>query len=221
VEQRVAASTQNQALSGVLFLYRDVLKIELPFIEGIEKARCKKKLPVVFTRLEALAVLNLLIGIYRLIASLLYGSGMRITECLRLRVKDIDFALHQITIRDGKGEKDRITMLPKSLSEQLQRHLEKVRLLHEEDLAEGFGDVFLPYALERKYPAAPRAWEWQYVFPFFETLDRSALRKRKKTSSVAGRSAASGPESHPESRNHEACQLPHISALCRVPDYAG
>jgi integron integrase len=149
----------------VLFLYRDVLKVELPFIDGIEKPKRKRKIPVVFVRREALAVLNYLNGTNRLMATLLYGSGMRITECVRLRIKDIDFDNQQITIREGKGEVDRMTMLPRSLIKPLCLHLEKVRLLHQEDLNEGFGEVYLAYALERKYPAANKAWGWQYVFP--------------------------------------------------------
>jgi site-specific recombinase XerD len=141
VERKVSASSQNQALCAILFLYRDVLKIELPFIEGIEKAKQKRKLPVVFTPAEARTVLRLLTGIHRLMASLLYGSGLRLVECMRLRVKDIDFGLHQITIRDGKGEKDRITMLPKSLEQPLRQHLKKVHLTHEGDsiISVGFG----------------------------------------------------------------------------------
>ncbi len=164
VEGRVSASTQNQALCSILFLYRDVLK-ELPFIDGIERARRPRKLPVVFSRSEVKAILSAMTGLHRLMASLLYGSGMRISECVRLRVKDIDFGLNQITIRDGKGEKDRITMLPKSLLQHLHRHIATVCLLQHQDLAEGFGEVYLPYALERKYRNASRAWEWQYVFP--------------------------------------------------------
>lgn len=165
VEGHVSASTQNQALCAILFLYRDVLKMELPYIDGIERARRKKKLPVVFTHREAKAILNIMTGTYKLMAALLYGSGMRLNECLRLRAKDLDFEMHQITVRDGKGENDRITMLPRSIEDTLKRHLTKVKLLHEEDLAEGFGEAHLPYALDRKYPGAGKSWEWQYVFP--------------------------------------------------------
>lgn len=157
VEGHVAASTQNQALCSMLFLYRDVMKVELPFIDGIDRARRPRKLPVVFSRSEVKTILSAMTGLHRLMASLLYGSGMRISECLRLRVKDIDFGLNQITIQDGKGEKDRITILPKSLLQHLHRHLATVRLLQQQDLAEGFGEVYLPYALERKYPNASRA----------------------------------------------------------------
>ena len=184
VEDRVSASTQNQALCSILFLYRDVLKMELPFIEGIERARRSRKLPVVFSPAEVKAILSAMTGTHRLMACLLYGSGMRISECLRLRVKDIDFGLNQISIRDGKGEKDRITLLPKSLVQTLHRQLAAVRILHQQDLAEGFGNVHLPYALERKYPNAARAWEWQYVFPSSSrSIDpRSGLERRHHSS---------------------------------------
>ncbi len=165
VDQRVSSSTQNQALCSLLFLYKNVLNMELPFIDGIERASRKPKLPVVLTRSEVQKVLNSMKGIHRLLASLLYGTGMRISECLRLRVKDIDFETQIITIRDGKGENNRITMLPLSLTHKLKRHLEKVRFLHEDDLNDGYGEVYLPYALERKYPQAACSWEWQYVFP--------------------------------------------------------
>lgn len=180
VNMKVSASTQNQAFCALLFLYRDVLKIELALIQGVERAQQRRKLPVVFTTTEARTVLNLLSGTNKLLASLLYGSGLRITECVRLRVKDIDFARNYIFVRDGKGEKDRITMLPKTLATSLQRHLQKVQLQHEEDLNEGFGSVYLPYALERKYANASKEWCWQYVFPAASrSLDpKSGLMRR-------------------------------------------
>lgn len=165
IEGHVAASTQNVALSALLFLYRHVLHLEVPFIDHIEYAQRPQRVPVVFTRTEVQAILSRLTGIHLLIASLLYGTGMRLMECLQLRVKDLDFAYLQITIRDGKGEKDRVTMLPTTLVEPLQRQLETARLLHQRDLTAGFGAVYLPYALERKYPNASREWGWQYVFP--------------------------------------------------------
>jgi len=165
IEGHVAASTQNVALSAILFLYRHVLHLEIPFIENIEYAQRPQRVPVVFTRAEVQAILSRLSGVQLLIASLLYGTGMRLMECLQLRVKDLDFTYLQITIRDGKGEKDRVTMLPSSLVEPLQRQLQTTRALHQGDLAEGFGAVYLPYALERKYPNASREWGWQYVFP--------------------------------------------------------
>lgn len=165
VRQNVAASTQNVALSALLFLYRHVLQIELPYIDNIERAKTPERVPVVFTRTEVKAILSQLDGVYYLIASLLYGSGLRLNEGLQLRVKDFDFEYRQITVRDGKGEKDRITMLPGSLIEPLKQQLERARQLHPQDLALGYGAVYLPYALERKYPNANREWGWQYAFP--------------------------------------------------------
>lgn len=165
VQQNVAASTQNVAFSALLFLYRHVLQIELPYIDSIERAKTPERVPVVFTRSEVKAILSQLDGIHHLVASLLYGSGLRLNEGLQLRVKDIDFEYRQVTVRDGKGEKDRVTMLPGSLVAPLKQQLEKTRQLHQQDLALGYGAVYLPYALERKYPNANREWGWQYVFP--------------------------------------------------------
>lgn len=165
VEGHVSASTQNVALCALLFLYRDVLGMELPYVEGIQRAKRPVRVPVVFTRREAEGLLRRLSGTYALIAGLLYGSGLRLMEAVRLRVKDLDFEYMEILVRDGKGEKDRRTILPRPLSEPLRHQLERVRLLHEQDLREGFGEVYLPYALARKYPSAARAWAWQYVFP--------------------------------------------------------
>lgn len=165
VEGAVTASTQTVALSALLFLYRDVLKQELPYVSNIERARKPKRLPTVFTREEVKRILANLDGTHWLISGLLYGSGLRLMECLRLRVKDIDLTYGQVTVRDGKGEKDRITMLPAKLKQPLVRHLQKVKLIHDEDLMAGCGEVFLPYALARKYPSAPQEWAWQYVFP--------------------------------------------------------
>ncbi|MGI8731769.1 MAG: integron integrase [Pyrinomonadaceae bacterium] len=165
VEQEISASTQTVALSALLFLYRDVLKRELPYVEGIERAKPSKRLPVVFSRAEVQSVLAHLNGTYHLIASLLYGAGLRLSEAIRLRVKHIDFAANQITVREGKGDKDRVTMLPQIIRSSLQQHLLKVKVLHDKDVREGFGRVYLPYALARKYPNADRAFAWQYVFP--------------------------------------------------------
>lgn len=162
---QVAASTQNQALSALLFLYREVLNVELPFIEGIERAKRPVRVPVVLTHEECKKILSHLSGIHKLMAELLYGSGLRLMEAVRLRVKDIDFGYKQITIRDGKGEKDRRTVLPVSLIEPLQHQLTRSKLLHQEDLQRGYGRVYLPYALERKYPNASSEWAWQWVFP--------------------------------------------------------
>jgi integron integrase len=165
VEANVAASTQNQALCALLFLYRDVLRVELPYVEGIERARRPARVPVVFTRQEVERLLSQLAGTSGLICGLLYGAGLRLMEALRLRVKDLDFDYGQITVRSGKGEKDRRTILPRPLAEPLQLHLARVKLMHEQDLREGQGAVHLPYALARKYPQAAREWAWQYAFP--------------------------------------------------------
>lgn len=165
VEGRVAASTQNQALSALLFLYREVLKVDLPWLGEMTRAKRPGRLPVVLTVEEVRRVLARIDGQQGLMADLLYGAGLRLLECVRLRVKDLDFEMRQITVRDGKGEKDRVTMLPQSVLEPLRAHLEKVKVLHAHDLEEGFGEVYLPYALDRKFPDASREWGWQYVFP--------------------------------------------------------
>jgi integron integrase len=165
VHQKVAASTQNQALSALLFLYRDVLRQSLDRPIDAIRARKPKRLPTVLTKEEALRVIGYVSGPYELMAKLLYGTGLRLMECLRLRVKDIDFAQHQIVVRDGKGMEDRVTMLPASLVVPLQEHLARVKRLHAHDLTKGYGSVYLPFALERKYPRAGRLWIWQYVFP--------------------------------------------------------
>ena len=161
----VATSTQNQALSALLFLYQQVFDRRLGTFSGMERVTKPAKIPVVLTQQEVRAVLTQMKGDYRLMAELLYGSGLRLMECARLRVKDIDFGYQQILVRDGKGSKDRVTMLPQRLKEPLRIHLQRVRELHEQDRARGGGDVYLPYALERKYPSAGRSWAWQYVFP--------------------------------------------------------
>lgn len=162
---KVSASTQNQAKSAILFLYREVLEAALPWLDNVERAKAPKRLPLVLNRDEVQAILTRLEGTHWLISSLLYGSGLRIMECLRLRVKDIDFTRREILIRDGKGFKGRVTMLPAALVNPLQLHLNKVKALHEADLQAGFGAVYLPDALAHKYPAAARDWVWQYVFP--------------------------------------------------------
>lgn len=165
VKKNVAASTQNVAFNALLFLYKQVLDIKLPNIEGVFRAQKPKRLPAVFTTSEAKAIIAELDGSTRIIVGLLYGSGMRLTEVLRLRVKDIDFERWQITVRDGKGWKDRVTILPESLTEELKTHLRKVKFQHEEDLKRGFGAVWMPFALNRKYPNADKQFVWQYVFP--------------------------------------------------------
>lgn len=166
VDRNVAAATQNQALNALVFLYRAVLRIEAGDFARFERAKRPAKLPVVLTPAEVQRLLTALKpGTVSLMARLLYGTGMRLMECVRLRVKDLDFERNQIVIREGKGQKDRVTMLPRTVQEELRRHLERVKLLHETDLGEGFGQVYLPYALARKYPNAERTWIWQYVFP--------------------------------------------------------
>jgi integron integrase len=164
VEGKVAASTQNQALNALLFLYREVLEQPLAEIDAI-RAKKPVKLPVVLSKEEVQRLLNAMEGTHQLMARLLYGTGMRLMEGIRLRVKDVDFGLNHILIRDGKGMKDRVTVLPGSLKEPLRDHLARVKLLHDSDLKDGFGCVCLPFALARKYPNAPREWGWQYCFP--------------------------------------------------------
>jgi integron integrase len=164
-ERDVAASTQNQALSALLFLYREVLKIELPWLQDVVRAQRPPKLPVVFTREEAQKVIANTEHPSRLMLQLMYGCGLRVLEVCRLRVKDIDFGYLQITVREGKGGKDRLTMLPVSLVEELRRQIDMVQLQHRKDLAEGYGEVWLPHALGVKKPGASRELGWQYVFP--------------------------------------------------------
>jgi len=163
-QRNVSASTQNQALSAILFLYREVLHKEIEPIL-LSSAKRPGRLPTVLARDEVLRIINLLNGTHKLMAQLLYGSGLRLMDCLRLRIQDIDFNYKTITVRDGKGEKDRLTPMPATILPDLGRQVERVRLLHEEDLAGGFGEVFLPDALERKYPHAARELIWQYLFP--------------------------------------------------------
>lgn len=165
VQKAVAASTQNQALSALVFLYREVLHRDFDWLENLVRAKRPARLPTVLTETEVRAVLAHLDGRNWLMASLLYGAGLRLMECIRLRVKDIDFEYHQITIRDGKGNKDRVTMLPEASINPLKSHLERVKRCHQQDLNAGYGDVHLPYALERKYQGAGKQWGWQYVFP--------------------------------------------------------
>jgi integron integrase len=165
VERDVAAATQNQAFSALLFLYRDVLGITLGWLDGIARAKRPKLLPVVLTRGEVAAVLGHLSGANLIAATLLYGAGLRLLECLELRIKDVDFGYRQITVRSGKGNKDRVTVLPTAVEPRLKLHIEDVRVRFEKDLKEGGGYVRLPKALTRKYPNADRAWGWQWVFP--------------------------------------------------------
>ena len=165
VDRRVSASTQNQALSALLFLYKEVLTIEIGSVPSVVRARTPHRLPVVLSREEIGALLKQLVGTERLIVVLLYGSGVRIEECVELRVKDLDFDRHQIVVRQGKGRKDRVTMLPMAAEEALSAHLAEVRRIHERDRARGFARVALPDALSRKFPNAATEWRWQFVFP--------------------------------------------------------
>ena len=180
VNRKVSPSTQNQSLNALLFLYKRVLQIKLPLIDNVVRAKRTKRLPVVFTRPEVKALLAQFDGTRWLIFSMMYGCGFRILECLRLRVKDIDFHYKQIIVRDAKGGKDRVTLLPDSLIDPLRNHLARVKELHELDLTTGFGCVYLPHALERKYPKACRDWGWQFVFPSnnIATDPRTGVRRR-------------------------------------------
>jgi integron integrase len=165
VKEHVSASTQNQALCALLFLYRKVLSQDLGWLEDIVRAKRPRRLPVVLTRPEVKMLLGAIQGVNWIMASLLYGAGLRLLECLRLRVKDLDFGTNQIVVREGKGKQDRVTMLPAIVRTPLVSHLERVRTLHQQDLERGFGGVFLPDALRRKYPTAGKEWGWQWAFP--------------------------------------------------------
>jgi integron integrase len=164
-ERNVAAATQNQALSALLFLYKELLEQNLPWFKDLVRAKRPVRVPAVLSRAEVSRLLSAMQGVKWLMASLLYGAGLRQIECLQLRVKDIDFAYRQILVRDSKGAKDRVTMLPEQAVQPLQAHLGRVRILHQRDLAAGLGEVSLPFALARKYPRAGREWGWQFVFP--------------------------------------------------------
>jgi integron integrase len=165
VKEKVSASTQNQALCALVFLYRNVLNIDPGQFPEILWSKRPKRLPVVFTEKEARSILKNLTGVHWLMGVLLYGSGLRLQECLNLRVKDLDFEYKQVTVRNGKGGKDRVTMLPESLIMPLKEQIRKVRNLHQKDLANGFGSVYLPDALEKKYPNAAKEFGWQFIFP--------------------------------------------------------
>jgi integron integrase len=180
VDGKVAASTQNQAMSALLFLYRGVLELDLPWLDGVVRAKRPLRLPVVLTREEVRAVLQRLHGAPRLMAFLLYGAGLRLLECCRLRVQDVDFATNQLVVRGGKGDKDRVTMLPVVVKAELARHLEGVRQQHQRDLRYGAGWVELPTALARKYPNAGHEWTWQWIFPATRIyLDRETRQQRR------------------------------------------
>ena len=164
-ERDVAAATQNQALSALLFLYREVLALPLPWLDELERVQRPARLPTVLTRGEVQRLLAAMRGTQWLMASLLYGAGLRLRECLKLRVKDVDFGYRHIVVRDGKGAKDRVTLLPAPLEEPMKRQIARAREVHEQDLAMGYGTVELPHALERKYPRAPYELGWKFVFP--------------------------------------------------------
>ena len=180
VERRVSASTQMQALSSILFLYRDVLGDEVPWLTELVRAPRRERVPVVLTRHEVRRLLGEMRGTAQLVARLLYGTGMRLLEALRVRVKDLDFDTGEVVVRAGKGNKDRAAPLPRVLSAELQRHLERVRVLHDRDVSEGYGRVWMPDALDVKYPNADGSWSWQWVFPAAKrsTDPRSGIVRR-------------------------------------------
>ncbi len=180
VKERVSASTQNQALCALLFLYRHVLEKPFPHLDNLVRAKRPDRLPTVMTRAEVRSLLRGLDGVERLIATLLYGSGMRLLECLRLRVKDIEFGLNRIMVRDAKGQKDRFVPLPIIARQAIASHLARVKRWHDDDLAKGGGSVYMPYALERKYPGSDREWPWQWAFPARDLSEdpRSGVRRR-------------------------------------------
>ncbi|MGA1870593.1 MAG: integron integrase [bacterium] len=180
INENVAASTQNQALCAIVFLYKHVLKQQLGDIGDMIWAKKPKKLPVVLTKEEVKAVLGYLDDTKWIMTMLLYGSGLRLMECLRLRVKDVDFDYNQIVVRDTKGNVDRVTMLPQGVKKPLKHYREKVKRIHEADLKKGYGAVYLPYALEKKYPHANREWGWQYIFPASQiSIDPRSGSKRR------------------------------------------
>ena len=177
--KQVSASTQNQAFSAILFLYRHVLHIELAELELAElRPKRTKNIPTVMSKDEVKRIFARLTGINKLIAQVMYGGGLRVMETMRLRIKDIDFDNHQVIVRDGKGENDRVTILADAVIKPLLLHLEYVKLIHQKDLADGFGSVYLPYALNRKYPNAEKEWIWQYIFP------SSEISKDKRTGTI-------------------------------------
>lgn len=179
-ERKVSSTTQNQALSAILFLYKEVLRQEVGWLQNVVRAKGPRRLPTVLTRDEVRAVLRRLEGPSWLVAALLYGSGLRLLEALRLRVKDVEFGINQLTVRSGKGAKDRVTMLPGIAKEPLRRHLEIMRLQHQQDSERGAGWVEMPLALARKYPNAGREWAWQWVFPATRIYVSREPRQRRR-----------------------------------------
>jgi integron integrase len=179
-DRNVSAATQGQALAALLFLYKRVLNVDLPWIDNVVRATRPKRLPTVLSQQDAQSVLANLQGVYWLIGALFYGSGLRLTEALRLRVKDLELGNCRIVVRDGKGSKDRVTILPITLVPHLRAHLERMRELHQQAITRGVGGVELPFALERKYPRAPMEWGWQYVFPATRTSIDPRTGKRRR-----------------------------------------
>jgi integron integrase len=180
VNRKVAASTQNQALNALVFLYREILKQNIDDLNDFTRAKPAEKLPVVLTPGEVALVFSHMEGVYQLMAGLLYGAGLRLMECVRLRVKDVDFKYHNIVVRDGKGNRDRVTMLPQKYAETLKLQMKKVKIIHQQDLLNGYGQVYLPNALERKFINAAADWPWQYVFPASHlSLDPRSGKKRR------------------------------------------
>jgi len=180
VDEHVAPATQNQAMNALVFLYKRVLQVPLNETINAVRADTKMKVPVVLTREEVVKVISLLAGVPQLIVKLLYGSGLRIMEAVRLRIKDVDFQMKQITVRSGKGDKDRVTTFPSSVIPLLENHLARVKVMHDQDIAQGHGEVYLPYALNRKYPSAGKEWGWQYMFPARDlSTDQLADTKRR------------------------------------------
>ncbi len=205
--RNVSASTQNQALSAILFLYKNVLHKELGDFGNVIRAKRSRKIPVVFTKDEVRQILKNLPGEKQLMASLLYGSGLRLTECLRLRVKDVDFDNKQIIVRDGKGEKDRVTLLSEKVIPFLKKHLIKVRKIHTEDIEKGICTTNMPYALERKYPNIAKEWHWQYVFPSSKTVvdKKTGEIKRHHLSESALQRAVKGAIKLAKVEKHGGC----------------
>ena len=217
VDGKVAASTQNQALSALLFLYRQVLEIDLPWLDEVVRAKRPQRLPVVLARQEVQALLQPLTGVPRLMAYLLYGSGLRLLECCRLRVQDVDFAANHIVVRTGKGDKDRVTVLPAAVKAALARHLDEMREQHQRDLRLGAGWVELPTALMRKYPNAGREWVWQWVFPATRLYIDREHRPAPSAPPPRDRPPARGEGRGPPGRHPEAGHTPHPAPLVRDP----
>ena len=213
LEGHVAASTQSQALSAILFLYQQVLKHDIGWLHDVVRAKQPQRLPVILTRDEVAAVLRHLSGTPWIMATLLYGAGLRLMECIRLRVKDVDFAYNQIVVRDGKGQKDRVTMLPQHVKAALQRHLLEVQHLHIQDLDTGGGSVYLPYALERKYPNAHHEWIWQYSF--LRPRCHAILALVSSGGTISTSSSCSGPCTPLSAR--QASPSPPVVIACGTP----